>query len=234
MTEKHFPSLDLTYREHRLPNGLLIRGIQTPGFSRIHGLILLNYGSADLDFTFHDKVCHTPPGIAHYLEHKTFDLPEGNASELFSALGATDNAFTTYDRTAYYFDTTERGEECLSLLLRMVFTPWFTQETVDKEREIIAQEIRMYEDNPGSVAFDALTAHSLSHHPMRHPIAGTVESLGGITPEHLRLCHDAFYCPANAVLCVMGDLPFEQVLAAAERNTPKQYGKPGSHDRGSS
>ena len=145
-----------------------------------------------------------------------FDLPGQDAMELFAQYGGSPNAFTSYGMTAYYFSCTERFEDNLRLLLRMVTTPYFTPESVEKERGIIAEEIRMYEDSAQSRVGEDLFAALFAQHPIRVPIAGTVESIAAITPELLTACHRAFYRPDNMVLCVVGDVDAEAVRAVAE------------------
>ena len=147
-----------------------------------------------------------------------FDLPGGrDVSAEFAALGAHSNAFTSYDMTAYYFSCTEHFEENLKLLLEFVSTPYFTQESVDKERGIIDQEIGMNEDSPDSALFELLAAGMYRVHPVRVPILGTHETIREITPEILYLCHRAFYAPGNMTLCVLGDVDPERVIALARQ-----------------
>ena len=228
-----FPRIGEGYFEARLPNGMLIRVVPKRGFAQKYAFVGVDFGSIDTAFTLDGRGCRVPDGIAHYLEHKMFDLPDGNAMDGFARTGANCNAFTSYSMTAYYFSCTESFEENLSLLLRMVTTPYFTAESVEKERGIIAQEIRMYEDSPETQVSENLFAALYAEHPVRRPIAGTVESIGAITPELLYDCFRAFYRPANMLLCVVGDVDAEKVaeLAAAvtggEMQTPprRDYGK---------
>ena len=133
----------------------------------------------------------------------------------FAALGANVNAFTSYDMTAYYFSTTENFEGCLKLLLEFVSTPYFTEESVEKERGIIDQEIGMNLDSPDSRIFDSLMESMYDKHPIRVPILGTSETIREITPEVLYNCHRAFYTPDNMLLCVIGDVEPENVTAIA-------------------
>ena len=228
-----FPRIGEGYFEARLPNGMLIRVVPKRGFAQKYAFVGVDFGSIDTAFTLDGRRCRVPDGIAHYLEHKMFDLPDGNAMDGFARTGANCNAFTSYSMTAYYFSCTESFEENLSLLLRMVTTPYFTAESVEKERGIIAQEIRMYEDSPETQVSENLFAALYAEHPVRRPIVGTVESIGAITPELLYDCFRAFYRPANMLLCVVGDVDAEKVaeLAAAvtggEMQTPprRDYGK---------
>lgn len=217
-----YPRLDESLYRTILPNGLTVMVLKRPGFQKKAAYFMTNYGSIHTKFTLDGLEYQTPGGVAHYLEHKLFDMPDEDVSEAFAALGANVNAFTSYDSTAYYFTCTDHFRDCLELLLRFVSTPYFTEESVEKERGIIAQEILMYADSPDSQVFEDLMTLMYEHHPVRAPIAGTVESIQRITPEILELCHRAFYAPSNMVLCVAGDVEPEEVAAIAERVLPKQ------------
>ena len=145
-----------------------------------------------------------------------FDLPgDRDVSAEFAAMGAMTNAFTSYDMTAYYFSCTDHFDDCLRLLLEFVSTPYFTEESVEKERGIIDQEIGMNEDAPDSVIFDRLMEALYHQHPIRVPILGTSGTIREITPEILHACHRAFYTPGNMLLCVVGDVDPENVANIA-------------------
>ena len=232
MNERTFPRLHERFYEERLPNGLCIRVIPKPGFSRAFAVFAADYGSMDTAFTLDGEKRETPAGVAHYLEHKMFDMPDGDAMSVFAAAGASPNAFTSYAMTAYHFECTDRFEENLRTLLGFVSTPYFTPESVEKERGIIAQEIRMYEDSPGSRVYEDLMAAMFAHHPVRVPIAGTVESIQAITPETLYDCHRAFYDPSNMILCVAGDVDPERVAAVAREILPEAPGGVSARDYG--
>ena len=227
-----FPRIGEGYFEARLPNGMLIRVVPKRGFAQKYAFVGVDFGSIDTAFTLDGRRCRVPDGIAHYLEHKMFDLPDGNAMDGFARTGANCNAFTSYSMTAYYFSCTESFEENLSLLLRMVTTPWFTAESVEKERGIIAQEIRMYEDSPETQVSENLFAALYAEHPVRKPIAGTVESIGTITPELLYDCFRAFYRPSNMLLCVVGDVDAEKVAELAAAVTGGEMQMPPQRDYG--
>ena len=213
MTKHYYPELDETLYTRVMENGLTVCLIPKKGFSKKMAYFVTDYGSIHTDFVLEGKVCQSPAGVAHYLEHKMFDLP-GNrdVSAEFSQLGAMTNAFTSYDMTAYYFSTTENFEPCLKLLLEFVSTPYFTEESVEKERGIIDQEIGMNLDSPDSVIFDKLMEITYHQHHIRTPILGTRESIREITPEVLLNCHKAFYSPGNMLLCVIGDVEPETVV----------------------
>ena len=216
MKPVYYPEVDETLHMEVLENGLTVAVLPRKGFSLKTAYFVTNFGSIHTEFTL-DGVHHqVPAGIAHYLEHKLFDMPDGrDVSAEFAAMGAGVNAFTSYDVTAYYFFGTQRFYEGLRLLLEFVSTPYFTEESVEKERGIIDQEIGMNLDSPETMIFENLTQTMYEKHKIRVPILGTSESIRQITPENLHLCHRAFYTPANMMLCVVGDVEPEQVCSLA-------------------
>lgn len=216
MSFQSYPRLAEQVFRRVLPNGLTVIVILRPGFQRKLAYFATDFGSIHRDFVWEGKQYHVPAGIAHFLEHKMFDLPDRDVSAELAGLGAHVNAFTSYDMTAYYFSCTENFEPCLDRLLEFVSTPYFTEESVQKELGIIDQEIGMNEDAPDSIVFEMLTEAMYRHHDIRTPILGNSNSIRQITPELLELCHQAFYTPANMVLCVIGDVDPEKVVAAAE------------------
>ena len=216
MTQFDYPELDEKLYREVLPNGLTVAVVPRRGFARSIAYFVTNFGSIHTDFRLEGEEYRAPAGVAHYLEHKLFDLPGGrDVTAEFAALGATVNAFTSYDMTAYYFTCTQEFDRCLRLLLEFVSTPYFTSESVERERGIIDQEIGMNLDAPDSVIFDNLMAALYENHPIRVPILGTRESIREITPEILELCHRAFYHPGNMLLCVIGDVDPEAVKRIA-------------------
>ncbi len=204
-----------------LPSGLACYVLPKPGFATRYASFATRYGSCDQAFVGADgRLRETPAGIAHFLEHKLFEEEGGNVSERFSALGAMANAYTNYGATSYLFSTTEHFKESLDLLLHFVQEPYFTEENVRKEQGIIAEELRMYLDDPRSVVFQNLLAALYQRHPVRVEIGGTLESIQRIGPQELLLCHQAFYHPGNMVLMVAGDVDPEEVFAMAGRAVP--------------
>lgn len=232
MNKTYYPRLDETVCRQTLSNGLKVCVVPKKGFTRKAAYFVTDFGSIHTSFTLDGERITAPDGVAHYLEHKMFDMPGRDVNEEFAALGANPNAFTTYDMTAYYFTCTEHFEQCLRLLLEFVSTPYFTEETVEKERGIIAQEILMYADSADSQVFEDLAANLYEHHPIRVPVAGTVESIQAITPEILEKCHRAFYTPANMMLCVVGDVEPETVVKLAEEILPRTKESMGIPDLG--
>ena len=222
MKKTYYPRLDETVCRKTLPNGLTVMVVPKPGFTRKIAYFVTNYGSVHTAFSLDGKHHTTPAGVAHYLEHKMFDLPDRDVTAEFAALGVFPNAFTSYGMTAYYFSCTDHFDPALRLLLEFVSTPYFTRESVEKERGIIEQEILMYADSADSVIMEEMNAALYHHHPIRVPIAGTVESIRDITEEVLYDCYRAFYNPSNMVLCVVGDVDADEVAAIAEEMLPKE------------
>ncbi len=211
----NYPKLGERIWREVLPNGLTVLVVPRPGFTKKLCYFVTDMGSIHRHFRLEDQEFSVPAGIAHYLEHKMFDLPGRDVSAEFGALGANVNAFTSYDMTAYYFSCTSRFADCLRLLLEFVSTPYFTAETVEKERGIIDQEIGMNLDAPDTVVFERLMEGMYRHHDIRTPILGSSETIRQITPELLELCHRAFYTPGNMVLCVVGDVEPQTVADIA-------------------
>ena len=223
MRTRTFPQLGETLYTGVLPNGLVLHILPKPGFRSSYAVFAANYGGAHRRFVLDGQTLDTPAGVAHYLEHKMFDLPDGdNALNLLSANGADPNAFTAGNITCYYFQCTEKFEENLRLLLHFVTTLFFTGETVQKEQGIIAQEILMGEDSPGSAVYYNLLKQLYASHPIRDRVAGTVESIAEITEETLFACHKVFYAPSNMCLCVEGDVDPERIEALARELLPAE------------
>ena len=233
MLELNYPRIGETVLQHTLPNGLHICIVPKPGYCKKYAFFATRYGGMDMKFNWGGTWYDTPAGIAHYLEHKMFDTEDGNALLELSQNGAEPNAFTGNAMTAYYFDCTEHFEENLRLLLSFVSVPYFTDESVEKERGIIAQEIRMVEDTPDWQVYERLLECLYRTSPARVPIAGTVESIAEITAETLYACHKAFYDPKNMMLCVVGDIRAEDVIAIAGELTPESHGDILERDYGS-
>ena len=217
METTNYPRLGEQVIREILPNGLPIAIVPRPGFTKKLCYFVTDFGAIHTEFTLDGKEWSVPAGIAHYLEHKMFDLPGRDVTAEFAALGAIPNAFTGYDVTAYYFSCTENFRECLDLLLEFVSTPYFTEETVQKEQGIIGQEIDMNRDNPDTQIFEMLMENMYERHPIRVPILGRRETIAKITPENLTACHNAFYRPDNMLLCVVGDVDPEEVKEIAEK-----------------
>lgn len=231
--ETSYPNIGETVLRGVLPNGLTVLVVPKPHHRKRYAFFTTRYGGMDMRFRLDGAWRDTPAGIAHYLEHKMFDTEDGNALQRLSQNGAEPNAFTSNSITAYYFDCTEHFEENLRILLSFVSVPYFTPESVEKERGIIAQEIRMVEDTPDWKVYTNLLECLYRTSPARTAIAGTVESIADITSETLYECHRAFYTPSNMVLCVVGNVNADEIAAIAEEILPKESGEAIARDYGS-
>ena len=216
MNKRYYEGLNETLFSCKMENGLTVQIVPRPGFSRKLAYFVTDFGSIHTDFILDGETIRVPAGIAHFLEHKMFELPDRDVSAQFAAMGANVNAFTSYDMTAYYFSCTENFRENLRLLLEFVSTPYFTEESVKREIGIIDQEIGMNADSPERV-FENLMQAMYGRHPIRVPILGSRESIREITPQLLNQCHRAFYTPANMILCVVGDVDPQEVLSIARQ-----------------
>lgn len=203
-----------SYRRIKHKSGCTICLYPMPEYSTAYAIFGTRYGSVDTTFkTAKDSDYVTvPEGIAHYLEHKLFENDECDAFELYAKTGASANAFTSFDSTAYLFSCSQCFEENLRILLGFVQEPYFTDENIEKERGIIAQEIKMYLDDPGTrVFFNCLNAVYHTN-PVRIDIAGTVESIQKIDKELLYRCYNTFYNPNNMVLSIAGNFDPDKAL----------------------
>ena len=226
-----YPRLDAVLYRYRLENGLQVLIHPRPGFQKTLAYFATSYGSVHNRFTWEGQAHNVPAGIAHFLEHKLFELPDMDVTARLSALGAHVNAFTSYDMTAYYVLCAGHFYESLELLLKFVSTPYFPEESVKRELGIIDQEIGMHTDSPESRVFENLMQAMYQNFPIRQPILGTTDSIRDITPENLTLCHKAFYNPSNMVLTIVGDVEPEQVFSVVRQVLGSKTEAPGKKCR---
>ncbi len=176
---------------------------------------LENRFKLDSDASFVD----VPNGIAHFLEHKMFENEDGSDTfENFGKIGASANAYTSNDKTVYLFSCTSNYEKALEILLDYVTHPYFTDANVEKEQGIIAQELKMYDDNPIIRLYYSILELMYQNHPIRISVGGTVESISKITPEVLYKCYNTFYNPHNMSLVVCGDVSVDKVAEIVSKN----------------
>lgn len=220
MNETYYDQIDERVFEAELKNGLKLFIIPKKGFQKTFVTYTTKFGSLDNKFKPHgsDEFVTVPDGVAHFLEHKLFENDD-DEEDLFTAFAednAQVNAFTSFDRTSYLFSATSNIERNIKRLLTMVETPYFTKETVDKEKGIIAEEIKMYQEQPAyKLMFNTLRA-MYDTHPIRVDIAGSVESIYEITKDDLYLCYETFYHPSNMVLFVVGDVDVNHIYKVIE------------------
>ena len=214
------PRISEEYQKVRHPSGLTILLYPMKDFVSAYAIFATNYGSVDAAFkTKADKdFVRVPAGIAHFLEHKLFENEEGDAFLRYAATGASANAYTSFEKTAYLFSCTDNFEASLDILLDFVTRPYFTPETVAKEQGIIGQEIKMYQDNPDWRVYFNLLEALYHNNPVRLDIAGTVASIAEIDADLLYRCYNTFYNLTNMTLAVAGNFDPAAVLEAANRH----------------
>ena len=217
----HLGSLGETVKYFTHPCGLPVYVLTKKGFRKKYASYTVDFGSCDMEFK--DKNGSTvklPSGTAHFLEHKMFEQKYMNASELFARYGARDNAGTDYDNTSFYFECTDNFEKCLKILLGFITDPYITKKNTEKEKGIIIQEIKMYEDIPRETAYRNMMKGMYSGSYIKDDIAGSVGDVTNMTPEILMKAYETFYTPENSFLTVAGDMEAEEVMEMIDRIDP--------------
>ena len=220
-----YPTLKETLYFEEMPNGLKVYLLPKAGFSKTYGLFSTRFGSIDTTFIplHEEKMLKVPDGIAHFLEHKMFEMQDGDASEAFAKLGASTNAFTSSSRTAYLFSTTSHEKECIALLLDFVQDIYLTDENVEKEKGIINQEIGMYDDDPDWRCYFGSIQNLYQNHPVKIDIAGTVETVASINKATLEKCYHTFYHPSNMMLFVVGNIDAHETMNLIRENQQQKH-----------
>lgn len=229
MKKKTYSQLDETIYTKVLDNGLTVKLLPKPTYNKTYALFSTDFGSIDQHFVplGEEEPVIVPDGIAHFLEHKLFEKEDRDVFHDFSKYGAAANAFTSFTKTAYLFSTTDYVAENLKILLDFVQDPYFTAETVEKEKGIIGQEIQMYEDNPDWRLTFGLLQNLYPEHPVHIDIAGTVDSIDKITHEMLYENYRTFYHPNNMVLFMVGNFDEEEMMSLIEDNqNSKSFAEP--------
>lgn len=206
MKTYNYPTLHETIYEETLANGLTVFLIPKPDYTEISGFFATKFGGVDSDKKLLTSEGWQPalPGVAHFLEHRMFDSEKGQVFDLFSALGAQANAYTSYENTVYYFTATDHALENIGLLLDFVQGFRVSEDKVNNEKDIIIQELRMYADMPEQQLYRGLVENMYAEHPYRIDIGGTEDSVRQTTKALLEACHRTFYHPSNMVLVVAG------------------------------
>ncbi len=208
----------------KLANGLDVYILPKKGFNKTYATFTTKYGSIDNHFVplGENEYKIVPDGIAHFLEHKMFEKKDGDVFQLFSKQGASANAFTSFTRTAYLFSSTSNVEKNLNTLLDFVQEPYFTEQTVEKEKGIIGQEIQMYNDNPEWRLYFGTIENMYHNHPVKIDIAGTIGSISKITKDLLYECYYTFYHPSNMLLFVVGPVDPLKIMNLVKDNQAKK------------
>jgi len=203
-------------------NGLRAYIMPKPGYNKTFAMFATNFGSIDDKFIHPEtnETIEVPDGVAHFLEHKLFSMKDGSAMDKFAEMGSSSNAYTSFTHTSYLFSCTNGFNDSFKLLLDFVQNPYITEESVDNEKGIIGQEIRMYEDDPDWQVYFNFINCLYNNFSVKKDIAGTVESISGINKDLLYKCFKTFYDPSNMVIFVVGDVNPEEVFGIIEEKVP--------------
>ncbi|MGT2756742.1 EF-P 5-aminopentanol modification-associated protein YfmH [Streptococcus ovuberis] len=219
LTKQYYPDLKETVYRKILDNGLEVVFIHKPDYQETLGIMAVRFGALDTIFRpkYRKLYRQFPAGIAHFLEHKLFEMSDGSdAVALFSNLGAEVNAFTSYQQTVYYFSTTDNVKESLQVLQKFTETFHITQESLEREQSIISQEINMYQDDPDYQLYMGLLKQLYPESALSDDIAGTLQSLEEVNIKDLKMNFDLFYQPSNKLLLVVGPENPEDLLVDIE------------------
>ena len=208
-----------------LENGMKVIIIPKSNLDKKYIIWGTHFGSIDNRFIMPKtgEEVFIPDGVAHFLEHKMFEQPNGtNSLDTLMALGLDANAYTTNDHTAYLFECTNNFYEGLDELMDYVQHPYFTDSNVEKEKGIIGQEIKMYDDEPSWRLYMNAMDCMYKDNPIKIDIAGSVESISKITPDVLYKCYNTFYNPSNMIMTVCGDFNPEELLEEIKKRLIKK------------
>lgn len=220
MNKLTYESIGETVYKQKLSNGLQVILLPKPEMSKVYSLFMTDYGSMHSTFVpinGTEKIT-VPAGVAHFLEHKLFEKEDYDVFTTFLDQGASPNAFTSFTKTAYEFSSTKSAQENVKTLLDFVQAPYFSDESVEKEKGIISQEFHMYEDQADWRSHMGTIKNMYKNHPVNIDILGTIESINAITKEDLYTCYETFYHPENMSLIVVGNFDVEEMAELIEAN----------------
>ncbi len=215
MNKKELKGTDTFIFHEELSNGLNVYLLPFPNKKNYFMSYFTKFGSINIEFVPNGekKEIKVPLGIAHFLEHKMFEQEDGEVPfEFFAKSGTGCNASTGFKATRYIVYGTNNLKENLSYLIEYVNSPYFTDENVEKEKGIIAEEINMYDDNPEWILTEEVEKALFKVHPIRNDIAGYIDTIDKITKEQLYKCYNTFYQPSNMGIVVGGNFNPEEIM----------------------
>lgn len=218
MNKRLYDDIGETLYKQKLENGLTVFLLPKREMAKTYGVFSTNYGSIDQTFVPIDatETVTVPEGVAHFLEHKMFEKEDRDVFADFGKQGASANAYTSFTKTAYLFAATNHIEKNVETLLDFVQNPYFSEESVEKEKGIIGQEIEMYNDQPDWQSLMGTLKSLFHHHPVKIDIAGTVDSIRAITKDDLYTCYNTFYHPENMTLFIAGNFDVQEMMHLIE------------------
>ena len=246
MRRSNLEKIDLELYEETLSNGLKIYVVPKDNINGIYATFNTKFGSVNTEFvpSNSEKMTKVPLGVAHFLEHKMFEQKDNkDPFTFYSERGCDANANTSNYKTSYLFSGSNSFAENLNFLLDYVQEPYFTDENVEKEKGIIEQEINMYSDEPYFKIYDGIIRNSFINHPIKYPIAGTIEDVYKTTKEDLYSCYNTFYHPSNMFLVITGNVDPKETINIIKINQEdkkfnesaeivlKEYDEPNNVDK---
>jgi len=198
--------------EHRLENGLRVIVVERHGDPVV--AVMLWYRVGSRNEREHEA------GVSHFLEHMMFKgsarFAKGEVDRCTTELGGSNNAFTGFDHTAYWFElASDRWEKALEIEADRMRGLLLEPKEFDAERAVVLEELSMGDDDPWRALTEAVQSAAFERHPYRRPIIGYTDSLKRLSVEEMRDYHRRFYHPGNATLVISGDVSCERALAAA-------------------
>ena len=202
-------------RELTLANGLRIVHLKRDGLAAHMGY-LIPAGTRDED-------CE-PEGLAHYLEHCLFKgTKKRKAYHILSridSVGGELNAYTSKEYTVVHASVLKNHfERALELITDITFSPSFPAKEVEREKDVILDEIDSYLDSPSEQIFDDFEEELFKNHPLGRNILGQAESVKALSIDNLRAHHKKYFASSQITLAIVSPFPFEKVLQWIERHT---------------
>ena len=217
MKKININNLDLELFYKKLNNGLEVYIVPDKSKKNTYVTYTTKFGSNNLEFVSENEKIKLNEGIAHFLEHKIFEQEDGSSPfNEFDKNGASANAFTNFDQTTYLFSGPDNFEKNLRLLIDFISKPYFTDENVEKEKGIIIQEIKMYQDSPFREGFKYIKNNIFKNHPIKYDVGGTIESVNSVTKEELYKCYNTYYDPSNMFIVITGNVDYNEAIKIIE------------------
>ena len=215
MREIKLNGLDMNLYLDTLDNGLEVIMLPYTNKKNYFVSYATKYGSEVTKFipVGEKKEIKVPDGIAHFLEHKMFEQEDGvDPFTFFSESGTGSNASTSFDYTQYICYGTKNFDENLRYLLNFVNKPYYTDENVEKEKGIISEELKMYDDIAEFKLEMKIRENVYHDHPRRIDIGGSIPEIMTITKEDLYTCYNNFYSPNNMFVLVVGNFDVDKTI----------------------